>query len=702
MESNKEALEGIEQIDFSADTGEGKERLAEWLKKGVTQVLGPLGRREIHKNALRVRRSLQEKMSENERAHEAAEGTDKMAKPPHPTMALEEFQQLTEELCPGAYSKNPEALLRLLHRSGFLFYDGEHMKDSVVLDQRWAINGIYTALNRETAWPHLEAAGGRCTLEQLREWGWTKAGFSPEQMGLFLHFMESCGLAYKFGKNRLEQEQYVIVKALPRYGVNLMQEANDYRGDLKVFDTRILENDVLSGDAVLQLVCSLGSRWRRAGVIWEWGGQFQSHRKGWEEAPQETYVHMNWVPKIKGSFGGALTLTQYGPDESFLQAIINECRALAGFRSVELPVFEDQELPGSGDELGGRAADIGSHIPDEAYSNTVVVAVSFAGDQSGQVKNLSELPADSIERWPMTLIRRLRREKFLVDDYRSEQARPEYLQERDRLTYLKKLVGADYVFCVLSESYLESPWCMWEFMNVVNRNQTELTGRVGFCSSRLVALPGGSFSQTAALHGGGGEERKSAGSFRKHWNRASDSFNDVVEEEYQEVRNKSATGREPITNAYAYKDWMTCVANDGCMGDVIAALKGNGFSIKRLNSLEPIPDALDEMLSTLIENVGRREMLLNLARKTWPSDRNRSKRLLIRAIFSGDPDGQPDGLGVVLKRSLGDDVLDDIQSAVERNYSAALEEGKEVSCWRELEKISAPESADIRSQGKSK
>ncbi len=692
LEINKEALEGIEQIDFSADTGQGVDSLTKWLKKGVTQVLGPLGRREIHKNALQVRRSLQEKMLKNEKAHEAAEGTEKMAKPPHPTMALEEFQQLTKELCSGAYREHPESLLDMLHRSGFLFHDGEHMKNSVVLDQRWAINGIYAALNRKTAWPHLEAVSGRCTLELLREWGWAEARFSEKEEELFLHFMLSCGLAFNFGMNRLGQEQYIIVNALSEHGDNEEQEAKGYRGDLPVFQIRELESDALSGDAVLQLLCSLGSRWRRAGILWKWGGQFQSHREGWKEASQKTYVHMNWVPKSKGSFGGTLCLTQYGPDESFLQAIIKECGTLGGFRSLERSVFEDQRLPNHPVERGGATVDfasIGSHVPLKLYSDTLSVGISFAGDQPGQVSTWEDLPEGSIERWPLKLAQELKDLGFVVNHYRAEQDLPQDKQQVARRKYLDKLVNSDFVFCIISEKYLKSEWCMWEFWHV-HENRSLANGGQDSCSAKVGAFQNARLSQSAPLSAASKEVE-----IKEFWYKKLHEFEASIEAvvvpERQDPGRKipmrgEAFYREKKIRVLGYWEWMKCVGTLSEFDGIIADLASANWTIHSISSPNPAEgDDLGDWLSAFEELSGRAERLLDLAVKTWDRDQLRARKFFIRGFLGGDPDGQPEGLRLALERHLADNALNNIRKVVLTEFNELTRDGHELTGWKELE-----------------
>ncbi len=714
LEINKEALEGIEQIDFSADTGQGVDSLTKWLQKGVTQVLGPLGRREIHKNALQVRRSLQEKMLKNEEAHEAAEGTEKMAKPPHPTMALEEFQQLTRELCSGAYSKHPESLLSLLHRSGFLFYDGEHMKDSVVLDQRWAINGIYTALNRKTAWPHLEAAGGRCTLELLREWGWAEACFSEKEEELFLHFMLSCGLVFRLRENRLGEVEYVAVKALSKLSSDDRRRILKQRKGVAAKGSPVeLRHKSLSGDAVLALIASLGNHWGRSAALWKWGGQFQSYRGHWEKGHMPTFVHLDWEPDIKQSFGGKLTLTQYGPDDSFLLAILNECKAQDGFSRIDFPEYDELRGPSiptdESQRTGADSEKVEGHVALPLTVKGVVVGISYAGDPGDKQDDVDRLPTGSLERWPRKLTRLLKDKGYFVDEYRNEQAKPEHEQESDRAKYMHRVVGADFVFCFLSDKYLESPWCMWEFLKVLKRTKGWPT-LTGFESALVRSLGRPPFSQGKAIddESGGsvrvgqvqgfrgywkiglrwlklksGSEANPVQRFRDFWKASLRSFKQKIESELGDGQQTDVR-RNTLKEQFAYHEWMDCVEDDTSRDAVVGALRASdNWTIKGLEGLDPDDDtSLRRLLEHLETQEVAKDWLIDCAKQAINGDRERATALYIRACSQDSSQGNDEDPHPVLHKKVDDSDIDALRELALGKYSTLKHGGHQVPDWR--------------------
>lgn len=113
-----------------------------------------------------------------------------------------------EELSEGsAYT-----LLRFLHHSGFVFWHDQYLGDQIVLDQKWALDAIYTLLDRNT-WYKVYKNKGLLQRSALALcWG----SYTPEQVQLFLEIMQSCELALKIeDKNQQEDPTYLIPEFLP-------------------------------------------------------------------------------------------------------------------------------------------------------------------------------------------------------------------------------------------------------------------------------------------------------------------------------------------------------------------------------------------------------------------------------------------------------------------------------------------------------
>lgn len=695
-----EAGQGLEKLAFSAKTGAGVEELKRWVSEQAAQVLGAKGKRELTLGALRVKAELMPKMIANEAAYHEAETAKAVAKPPHPTLPMPDAHALIRRLCAEeTYGQRPELLLELLHLSGFLFYKPEHLPDEVILDQRWVIQGMYAAFDRTHSWPKLVALKGCVLAEELKLWGWSQHGYTEAEQGLFLRFMESCGMAYPVGERNGRQE-YVVPRALPAYSTDLEREAGDYRRGLSLEKTVVLDNKFLSRDSVLELLVRLGREWGRSPVLWLWGGQFESYRR-WhrEEDRPPTFLHLNWQPKTPESYGGTLTLNQYGQDDSFLAAVLEECRKLGGFREVEVPVIPvPKELQKGFDGLRlparevGDAGSISGHKRPASHASLVEVGISFAGDQKAAVKDWKALPADSIECWPLALAAFLRAHYgFKVEEYRTEQARDPHQQEPGRKGYLDRLVSKDFMFVFISNAYLRSPWCMYEFLKIFERCDG------GGCQRTDLARCGrfkeAMWSQTALE----GEDPLVA--FQNYWLEWYQKFKRTLDE-----RVKSCQARFPDINAHdrelagwAYADWARCVADAGKFDAIKQALNSGGWTHYPIPE-RPSDESLKEWAQALSKSTERQMYLFERAEAAWKaSQHDRAQRLFIHGFLGSDPDGQPEGLDRALDKQIGPakfSTLNDIRRSVLEEYRVLIGQGRVIRTWQELAEAVAPESGE--------
>ncbi len=705
---NSDSITGLKTMDFSAKNGDGLKDLGDWISQQAARVLGRKGKRELTEGALRVKEEWRKIMAKNDEAHEAVEGTTETARPPDPVMTFEVAKADIARLCVGeGYGERPELLLELLHLSGFLFYKPEYLPDEVILDQRWAILGMYAAFDRENSWPRLVARKGLFRSSELKVWGWDKHGYSEGERNLFLRFMETCGMAYPVGERRGEQE-YVVPRALPEHDTDVEREAADYRGGLPVARTLALSHKSLSRDSVLELLCRLGREWGRAPVLWLWGGQFESYRRWhYQDDLPPTFVHLNWTPQTPDSYGGTLELTQYGSDESFPAAVLNECRKLGGFREVDVPVIDiPREDSVSIDELrkperrdDGRLTTEGHKRPAD-LPPVVEVGISFAGDQSGKPRSWETVPADSIERWPLALAAYLREHfRFKVEQYRTEQSRDPHEQVPGRKGYLDRLVGMDFMFVFISEAYLQSPWCMYEFLKVFER-----CGRNGEQCTELVRI--GRFKE--ALWSQANQSGKDPlVEFETFWRNWYLKFKTILEGRIQAAQSwcPDINAHQRELDGWAYADWARCVADNGKFQAIKQALNSNGWNYFSLET-SPNADALKDWALALSKNTERQTYLFDRANTVWTDAShakdekaqrhlyNKAQRLFIQGFFGEDPDGQPEGLEAALQKPIGNNrqsPLNQIRRSVQEEYRELLQQGRQIGTWQELAEAVAPE-----------
>ena len=110
------------------------------------------------------------------------------------------YQQLDASLRAGKFILDADRLARTLSfltHSGWLFWKPDLFESRVIIDQEWALKGLYDILERrqdKDIYRNLVARQGRFTLAELGEWAWNKRKYTPGQQALLLSFMKRCGL----------------------------------------------------------------------------------------------------------------------------------------------------------------------------------------------------------------------------------------------------------------------------------------------------------------------------------------------------------------------------------------------------------------------------------------------------------------------------------------------------------------------------
>ncbi|MBI3235692.1 MAG: hypothetical protein HYZ42_16920, partial [Bacteroidetes bacterium] len=88
-----------------------------------------------------------------------------------------------------------KTLLNHFHNTGLIFYREHLFKNKIILDQQWAIEAIYTVLERTGLFAsHFDQ--GKISGQILSSI-WTNKGYSQEEQELFVSFMLSCEICFK-------------------------------------------------------------------------------------------------------------------------------------------------------------------------------------------------------------------------------------------------------------------------------------------------------------------------------------------------------------------------------------------------------------------------------------------------------------------------------------------------------------------------
>ncbi|MEZ5386681.1 MAG: COR domain-containing protein [Prosthecobacter sp.] len=677
-----EALQGLELIDFGAESGEGLEALQTAIKKAVADVLGARGKREIREDALAVKDQLRALMQQNANEFRTAEAEDRPAQPPFPTLTRDAFHALVKQHCAGTiYDQKPDTLLQQWHWTGFLYYQPRYLPE-IVLDQRWVIQGIYSGLDRERSWKRLLAKGGRFTAEDLAQWAWNDAGYSAAHQALFLQFMKSCGMVFRFGE-RSGTDEYVMLNALPERNADTERLAIDYRAGTLETRRVALQHRHLSRDAVLELLAQMGEDWRKSGLLWRWGGQFESfrHAHSWEHNRPRSFAYLDWRPRVPDSFGGTLAITLYGDDEEFLNDILRECQKLQGFEAVKFPEIKEPDLA---DLKQPDQPERQSAKPGAFHADGIEVGISFAGDFNGPCTSWRDLPADSIERWPRALTEELVKLGFRVEQYRIEQGRDEIDRTTDRKAYLDTLTDKDFMFAFLSWEYLKSPWCMYEFMRIWQAQSPP--GKQDPAKTKIAAFEDAYFSQSDP-------DQEHWKRFKKHWNVWYLAFEKRIREDTEGRRSATVYDAAKRVKDFGFGEWHECLSDETNLDRIASAIFGSGWQINKVRK-EPGDTEMVEWKRHLMTTFQRVDHLLDLAVEAWnKKEYDRAQRIYLRAVLGLAPDNQP--MEEVLRKGISQpQELKLIRSSILSELREHQDAGVTFANWMELADAIAPTTSE--------
>ena len=255
-----------------------------------------------------------------------------------------------------------------------------------------------------------------------------------------------------------------------------------------------------------------------------------------------------------------------------------------------------------------------AHKPPAPHADAVEIGISFAGDQKTRVAHWKDLPVDSLERWPLALAALLRSPayNFQVVEYRYQQSRDEHEKHTGRKDYLDMLITRDFMFIFLSWPYLESPWCMYEFLKVHGRCKE---GKQDLSLVRTGAFKEAVISQTNLKQRHPACDKHPIVYFADFWSNWLKEFNTFVKDAAKTDKTSGVFAYEKKAALIAYSEWAKCVSEPASLAAIEAVLHG-GWTINPVDR-NPSEGALEKWADDLEKNTKRREVILEYAAAAW-------------------------------------------------------------------------------------
>jgi len=441
-------------VDSFNETGQ-LEQLNQWLNLHVGSLL------EREGTAVSADWELAQELAEDlvERATQSQDGDQSKS-----TLSLKDFhQQLKDWLQKKARrgSKLQQALsddwqlteertqqtLRYLTRIGWVYWDPNLFEQKVIVGQRWALDALYTVLNRDQRIYNVlrDRQGGRFTQSDLNDWGWNTL-YTPDQQELLISFMQSCGLCFELYSAEqawYDRTVYLSFEHLPAASEEQLQQHFDGGlADLNEQKQQLLRPRMHKLD------------WQRfltlAGSTYGADAKYCRDGLSFKTKQGQSVLILCDLDQQAG-FGGTLKVHVAGPDSAdLLQQVTQQLRAV---------IPDELDVP-------SMTADrkLGAGVPREQVRPEVAsVFLSYAWNSNEQTPFEYEEPVNKIEDLLLKHGCRTGRSQS------ADAGGPQVLRDKHSMTpgesiveFMRRGAKATKIILIHSRRYWESPHCLYE------------------------------------------------------------------------------------------------------------------------------------------------------------------------------------------------------------------------------------------------
>lgn len=345
--------------------------------------------------------------------------------------------------------------LRYLTRIGWVYWDPELQDQQVIIGQKWALDGLYTLLQRDVGiYGELKRSGGRFTLSELHKWGWKnpndQSPYSHKQQQLLLSFMERCGLCfllYEAARTWDKESVYLSFEHLPNASeLDLQHHFDAQLPDLNLQSTQI-ERPRLHKLDWQRFLMDFGREYGAA-------GDYASDALRFQTTDGQSVLIQCQLNMTQG-FGGTLTVQTAGPAAGeLLNEVVQRLHTL-------LPETQQRERQES------RGQD-NSPVAAEKINRqkSLRVFISYAWNEQktdGQKSDDIEAPVEQmmqmLEKAGCHICQSTAADTGAVKIYRDKTR----MRHGDSIVkYMQKAGRVERFVLVHSDRYWKSPHCMYE------------------------------------------------------------------------------------------------------------------------------------------------------------------------------------------------------------------------------------------------
>lgn len=378
------------------------------------------------------------------------------------------YPLLATALAEGRFQLTPDRLQRTLDfltHSGWVYWDRDLFESRVIIGQQWALDGIYTVLERRQRsliYRELRLADGQFTRQNLHDWAW-QGRYSAAEQRLLISFMQAVDVCFQLVPERESRWREPVFKSfehLPHAKeLDLQPRFDRHPGAV----CRTVTCPRLHKGHWQALLKDLGERY---------GTDARYAVDGFYLENQENQAVYLAVRLNPANLGGEIRVQVAGPD--------------AANRAELLETQVRRFLPEPPESKPEPAAERAPEGAAGTRLRKIHVFFSYAWDPPPQTTPTTyEEPVQALEA-------ALPKER--VEVHRDKQS---LASGENILTFMQRITQTDKVVVVHSDKYWVSPFCIYEFWLAM---RSFLRRRASMADVLiLIEHPGSGFGDTKSL-----------------------------------------------------------------------------------------------------------------------------------------------------------------------------------------------------------
>jgi internalin A len=349
------------------------------------------------------------------------------------------------------HGASSETLLHYLHQSGDVFHQPGMFGDAIVLDQQWALDGIYTLFDRSRVLPLLRGHNSLFAQELLDALAW-QGHYSAAEQQLLMSMMASCDLIFPVHQWS-ETHYYAMIDALPEAAAIANRIAMAWPADADVVEA--VANYAFLHDGVLRaLLACIGRLAGRDAVYWRHGVCLYDARTA-------SRARIDTEQRADGS--GLVRMRATGPEADALCAkliaLLEDIRIGAPPQITRDDASARSALPRPSSEREHSMLEPAPIPPLPGQKPVVYFSYAWGG------KDRKDLKAFAVR------LHRALEDEF--DVRRDEDA----TRPGDRISdFMREIARGARVLVLLSDKYVRSANCMQELSYLYDRHRADPRG----------------------------------------------------------------------------------------------------------------------------------------------------------------------------------------------------------------------------------